>query len=190
MSDDTLAKRPLPARPETGWKAWEATVGYISNQHSPDATLKIETTLQASERVWAASLEWGAHREAVTNRASLMAALRELWFEIDMNHKIFDTMDAAVRQPKHYDDHEWFDEKTQSVLDRLMRMIAAVFGDDWHLIIIYQPVERPDMRVQARILAKDNSVQRGGSGPTIREACRNLYQNLAAILASNLRRED
>jgi hypothetical protein len=52
-------------------------------------------------------------------------------------------------------------------------------------------VENPNLRVQARLLAKDNSVHIGGRGPTIRDACRDLYRNAApGYFASSGRQED
>jgi hypothetical protein len=176
---DTLPQRPTPKRPENGLLAWQATVGYISAEHSPDALLTLQAMLVEEYLVWAASVTWANAGGAVENCPSLPHALHDLWLEVARNHRIFNSLEAAVRQPSNYGEHEWVDVDTQDILDKISQNSALVFGEDWKLVMIYQPVEAPHLRVQARLLARNNAVQIGGRGATFREACRELYRSAA-----------
>lgn len=191
MKDETLSKPPKPSRPEWGWSAWMATVGYLATQHNPDARLRLEVYQREDHlMIWSAALMWGNNREYIEERASIGAALGDLWHEVRQYHTIFKTeAEAEAKQPTGYADNKWLDEKTLDVLERLMRVTEAVFAGDWRLILIYQPSENPDNRVQARLLANEHNVQRAGRGPTLRDACRTLYQNTAGTYASNLRKD-
>ena len=190
MPDDypnssTIAKRPFPNRPKNGLMAWEATMGYISSNHSPDAMLKIQIyPADQGEVLWAASASWGPIEEYVQDLPLAAHALRELWLQIAANHVIFKAAEAAVKSPINYNDDEWLDERTASTVDRMIKVAQTVYHGDWLIMIIYQPVENPDTRVQARLIANDNSVQIGGRGPSIREACHSLYQSAARQLMS------
>ncbi|MBZ0303632.1 MAG: hypothetical protein K8J31_28085, partial [Anaerolineae bacterium] len=104
-NDETFHQRPILKRLDTGWLAWQATIGYISHAHSADAVLTL-TAYPVSEVAvgWSASLLWGEHVEAVHNESSLAAALRGLWAKIEAHHTIFLDSEAAVRRPVDYAD--------------------------------------------------------------------------------------
>ncbi|NDJ61875.1 MAG: hypothetical protein GYB67_12165 [Chloroflexi bacterium] len=185
MTDETIHAQPLPKRPETGLQAWLATVGYISQEYSPDATLTMRASTDASgDVVWAAQATWGQNEEAVAAQAALFMALRELWRVIDRAHTIFKSVEAATRRPANYPNERWIDEETQITLDQMIGVTMAAFAPDWRLIIVYQPLEDAQTRVQARLLARllanpDEEVHIGGRGPSIRAACQALYRNAA-----------
>lgn len=176
---DTVAKRPLPPRPTNGLLAWQATIGYISTTYSLDAMLTLQAYPDSGGTAWAAKATWGQHGEEVAGEASLPDALRDLWQVVDHNHVIFESREAIIKRPANYNAHEWLDADTDAILDQLLQASSQVYGADWQLVAVYQPVESPNTRFQARLLARDNSVQIGGSGPTLCEACRSLYRNAA-----------
>lgn len=175
--DVTNARRPMPPRPATGLMAWQATLGHISARHSPDAVLKLQAHTHEARVVWSASVSWGAQQESVSDHVSLPAALRALWDEVSRNHRIFDRLEDAIKSPINYNDAEWIDMTTQEALQRLLWVTQSVFPGDWQLMIVYQPVDTPDHRTQARLLAKEQTVVVSGRGPTLLEACRNLFRN-------------
>lgn len=179
MTDDTITKdsRPMPQRPTLGWKAWEATVGYIVTQHSPDAILKMQVYPMSEQIRWAASLTWGHNAESVREASSLPRVLKALWNKVEQEHDIFHTLEAATKRPAMYMDNRWIDASTQEMLDRLVTITHKSFGDDWLIMIMYRPVESANDRLQARLLASNNSVHRSGRGPSLRDACRDLYHN-------------
>ncbi len=176
---ETIARRPLPQRPQNGLLAWQATIGYISTQYSLDAMLTLRVSPVHTSPVWAASATWGQSREEVTEKLSLPAALRDLWREVDRNHVVFESSEAIVRRPSNYADNEWLDEDTRLLLERLTQVIMSVCGDDWLLVLMYQPVESPDTRWQARLVSDREGVRAAGHGATMRDACRDLYRNAA-----------
>jgi len=181
MTDsETVHARPLPKRPDTGLLAWQATLGYISARYSLDAMLTIQVYPDTGGKLgWAAKASWGHYTEEVRDCPKLAAALRDLWTEVDRNNIIFESADAISRRPVLYDDGEWLDNETQITLDRLVQLNWTAFDTDWILVIVYQPVGIPNLRLQSRLLAKSNSVQISGCGPTMRDACRDLYRNAA-----------
>jgi hypothetical protein len=110
---------------------------------------------------------------------------------VEHEHQIFKTLEAASRRPSNYPADRWVDEDTLTTLNRLIAVTESVFEQQWMLIVVYQAVENPNLRVQARLLAKDNTIHIGGRGPTIRDACRDLYRNAAPdYFASSGRQED
>ncbi|MCU0499092.1 MAG: hypothetical protein MUF87_17200 [Anaerolineae bacterium] len=177
VEDQTHSKRPLPPRPVNGFTAWQATLGHISTHHSPDATLKIELHSEEARVIWSAVVSWGGRSEQVQEQASLPAALKELWREVSRHHQIFETLEDAVKSPMNYDDTDWLDLVTHESLQRLIWVTQITYPGDWHLVIVYQPVESPNMRVQMRLLAKNNTIAVGGKGPSLLEACRILFRN-------------
>src|SRR5262245_22969931 len=183
MRDETIAKRPMPKRPLNGLLAWQATIGYISTQHSPDATLHMHAYPADKGILWAAAASWGQNQEQVTDLSTLAAALRELWRVVDQHHIIFHTELDSIRRPADYADDDWLDTKTSDILDRLVRVTHSVFKHDWSLNIVYQAVDNPSVRVQARLLARSNSVQVGGRGGSVHDACSDLYRNAARVYA-------
>lgn len=188
MNDDTLHHRPTPKRPETGWLAWQATVGYMYQEISPDIVLTITAYPLSPETAgWSASLYWGENVEAIHAAESLGDALRGLWFKVEAHHKIFKTLAAAARRPVNYAENEWLDDATQIALDRLLQVTAAAFITGWRIIITYQPVDNPDMRVQAGLYKDDGTVQVEGQGPSLRDACQVLYRSAARYYTSQPR---
>lgn len=177
MNDETKAKRPLPPRPATGLLAWQATLGYISTRHSPDAVLKLQAYSREARVYWSASVSWGGNHEDVRDHPSLAGALRALWDEVSRNHRIFDRAEDAVKSPIHYNDAEWLDLTTQEALQRLVWVTQSVFPGDWQLVLLYQPIDLPDSRMQARLLAKNNTIAVGARGSTLVDVCRNLFRN-------------
>lgn len=179
MNDNktTLSKRPMPARPENGWKAWEATIGYITVHHSPDATLTLKAYPRHGITLWDATLTWGQHSESVTECIGIEVALADLWRVVARFHRIFKTLEDAARRPELYADDEWLDTATLEAVSRLVGVSATVFGEDWFVLLSYRPVDVPQQRVQARLAAHAEAVARGGMGATLREACRTLFHN-------------
>jgi hypothetical protein len=161
--------------------AWEATVGYIHQHHSPDATLKLEIYPMDYIMGWAASLSWSDWQESVRDQQSFADSLNKLWHQVDQNHDLIDSLEMAVRRPINYGDDEWLDELTYEAFSRLVNTTDTIFMGDWQIIILYRPVESPNNRVQTRLIADRTVVNRGGNGPTLRDACRHLFHNAAPI---------
>ncbi len=181
MTDsETVHARPLPRRPDNGLLAWQATLGYISARYSLDAMLTVQVhPLGEGILGWTAKASWGKYTGEVQDCQSLPACLRDLWAEVERNNIIFESPEAISRRPVLYDDDEWLDAETQLTLDRLVQLNWTAFNKDWMLLIVYQPVELPGARTQARLLARANGVQISGRGATIRAACHDLYRNAA-----------
>lgn len=185
MSDDTLPGRPggLGNRPKTGLAAWEATVGYIAAEHSPDALLTMRAHPDGEATIWAAMLEWGQKREMVDGRETLPLALRDLWRVVDQAHVIFMKNADAIRRPAGYGDLDWLDADTRDALERLTWVLRVVFKTDWTLVMIYQPTDNPAVRVEMRLVARESTVHIGGRGPSVREAATQLYRNATPYLS-------
>ncbi len=159
--------------------AWQATIGYISAYYSLDALLTMQAYPLGAGVGWAAAASWGSNREQVQDCASLPEALRTLWQEVNRNHLIFDSREAIAKRPANYADHEWLDSQSAHVLDRVLRVTRTVYDMDWRLVLVYRPVEEPNFRFQARLLAMDDTVQVGGCGASLRDACRDVYRHAA-----------
>jgi hypothetical protein len=182
MSDDvndTLYSRPLPKRPQYGLLAWQATIGYISTEYSPDAMLTFRAYMSKGHIAWGAAVSWGQVAEQVNNLPTLERALQELWHAVESGHIVFKTKEVMVKRPINYADDEWIDLSTQMTVERLLEVTRIAFGQDWMLMVFYQALDNPQLRVQARLLAKENSLQMSGRGPAVREACHDLYHNAA-----------
>lgn len=180
MTDDTLRTPPPMKRPETGFLAWQATIGYISVEHSPDALLALDAyPMDSGDVGWKAAASWGRFSEEVQDMPSLAEALRTLWRVVDRHHTIFKSVEAAARRPVNYGDEEWLDVDSSDILNKLIQLTYRAFGSDWRIVIVYQPVENPGTRVQARIIARNEVANSGGRGATLREACQLLYRNAA-----------
>jgi hypothetical protein len=178
--DDTIHNIPTPKRPETGFLAWQATIGYISTEHSPDALLTLTAyPLENGDIGWKAAASWANFTEESPDIGSLPDALRSLWREVDRHHTIFKSLEAANKKPVSYKDDQWLDAETRMGLERLLQVIQKAFGTDWRLVLVYQPVANPSARVQARLIARRDTVNSGGRGATLREACQLLYRNAA-----------
>jgi len=179
MPDETLPTRPdvFGGRPRTGLAAWESTIGYISQEHSPDVLLTVKALPNGDGSVWSAKLEWGPHRESADNQPTFPAALRELWTVVERAHVIFKDKAEAVRKPAGYTEFDWLDADTKGALERLAWVTQVVFREAWSLLIIYQPTDDPTNRVQMRLLARDGDVHIGGRGASIEGAASKLYRN-------------
>jgi len=183
---ETIASRPLPKRPQNGLLAWEATIGYISAQYSLDAMLTIRAyPLNADEIGWGAAATWGQNGEEVYDLPTLGHALNHLWRQVDQHHVIFEHSEAIIKRPSNYADNEWLDTDTKAILERILQVTRAVYGADWLLVLLYQPVESADMRFQARLIAQGETVKIGGQGASMRDSCRDLYRNAAHQFAAN-----
>lgn len=181
----------LRARPVTGLLAWQSTVGYISQHHLPDARLTMRIVPQDRHLLWSATLAWGHHRETVLNRATLAAALADLWWVVGQYVVIFRSEGDQVLSPAHYEQAEWLDIPTQEIFQRLLWMTMTAFQTRWHLVVLYQPVEATQRRIQMRLLvrppraaqedeqAAHYDVVVGAWGASLMEACRTLYRNAA-----------
>jgi len=182
---ETIASRPLPSRPHNGLLAWEATIGYISGQYSLDAMLTIRAyPTPAGGVAWSVMASWGKISEQVRDVPSLPAALRDLWQQVDQHHVIFEHREAILKRPANYSDNEWLDADTKAILERVLQVTRTVYGADWQVVLVYQPVERPELRFQARLIALAETVKTGGHGPSMRDACRDLYRNAAHHFAA------
>lgn len=180
--DTVTHEATLPPRPRYGWQAWEATLGYIRSQHSPDVVMKITITPETEGEMWSAEVSWANHHESVTEQPSITQALDQLWQGIAQRHTIFKNEKAARKSPTNYAEDEWFDKRTATTLERVIRIIHSVFKMDWQLVIIYQPVSMPDARFQARLMARQKTVQIGGAGPSFHEVCKDFHHNVTATV--------
>lgn len=179
-TDNTQHARPSRGRPQYGLQAWQATIGYIASEYSPDALLTlIAYPAQSGGICWQASASWGRHHEEVGDQPSLAVALGTLWVEVDRRHRLIKSLDAGNKRPVGYKPHEWLDPDTDHTLERLLQSAAAAFGDDWRVVLVYQPVENPAARVQARLIARGDTLNIGGRGATVIETCRLLYRKAA-----------
>lgn len=183
QTDSTIPLRPQPKKPATGMLAWQATVGHMSSYHSPDALLKIHIDPGTDNNTvrWSALVSWAMHEERALDRPTLADALRDLWLDVLRHHVIFDNPLAAAKSPEGYPDEEWLDIPTEDVLLRLIWMIRGVFGGDWALVLVYQPVENANTRVQVRLMARNATVHVGGRGPSIQDACHDLFRNAGPL---------
>jgi hypothetical protein len=188
-NDETIHASPLPKRPENGWLAWLATVGYLSAEYSPDAALTIRLAPAADGVRWALACAWGQHQETVTDQPNLSAGLKALWQTVSANHQIFKSDEAMFKSPTYYRDDQWLDRRTLETLDRLIALNNAAFKNQWRIIIIYQALDNPQMRVQARLVAKGSEIQSGGRGASLGDACRSLVRNAAAHYAAVSRQQ-
>jgi hypothetical protein len=170
--------------------AWQATLGHISTHYSPDATLKIHTYSREARVYWSASVIWGGNTEEVRDRASLPAALSDLWTEVNRQHMIFEQLEDAVKSPVNYEDTDWLDMPTQESLQRLIWVTQIAFPGDWLLMTVYQPIESSASRVQMRLVAKNNTVTVGGRGPSILDACRTLFRNATPHFSQQSTKKD
>ncbi|MDX1992313.1 MAG: hypothetical protein SF029_07990 [bacterium] len=180
--------RLLPRRLPNGLLAWQATLAYIAAQHSPDALLELSVQPvpqnEAADIRWSGKVSWGTKAEQIEGAPTLQAALTLLWQEVERNHMIFISEEDTVRRPAGYSADEWVDAHTHELLWRVLETTQAVFGQDWQLVIIYQPTDTPHLRVQLRLLANNNAVTVGGRGPALIDAARDLYRNAAPAYAA------
>jgi hypothetical protein len=172
----TLNARPMPQRPANGLLAWEATIGYLRLQYRLDAMLTIRAISEGSVINWNAYAVWGQNTEQVTDKLTLVAALRDLWATIDRKHVIFESREAMLRRPANYKDDEWLDKATHTIFNQMLDLLSIAFLGAWTMTIIYEPVEIADVRFQVRLSADQTSVNLLGQGATLQEACRDLLR--------------
>lgn len=178
--------RPLPRRPETGLQAWHATIGYMSQEHSPDAILRIiASAADSGKTVWSVSVAWADQVETLSNQTTLGTALQFLWVQLAARHEIFKKPSEAWRSPVDYAPGTWLDEATDKILQRLVNVTAASFKSGWRITTLYQPVGQAETRLQATLFANDDTVKVYARGASLREASQNLYRNAASHFASN-----
>ncbi|MFZ4813311.1 MAG: hypothetical protein ACOYL5_02155 [Phototrophicaceae bacterium] len=185
MTDSTQPKPPsgLANRPRTGLAAWEATIGYINQAYSPDALLTLNAYPHNDALRWAAMVEWGSNKEQVKDSPTLPAALRDLWERVEQGYVIFLEEDEAIRKPSGYGEFNWLDADTRENIDRLLGLVQTAFKGDWTVVFIYQSSANPQTRVQARLIARNGSVNLNGRGASLPEATSQLYRNVVPFLA-------
>lgn len=180
MTDNkTVRIKRLPQRPSNGLLAWQATVGYITSELSADAALMMRVQPRDGGLRWFASVGWAGIPTQAVEGDMLAHVLRDLWTALEKVHTVFKNEVDRVRQPAAYKDDQWLDTDTHRALESLLEVTGAVFQEGWSLLFVYQAVETPAHRVKARLIAKGDAVQISGQGPTLREACRDLYRHAA-----------
>ncbi|MFW5748272.1 MAG: hypothetical protein ACOCYT_01525 [Chloroflexota bacterium] len=178
-------------RPKYGLTAWQLTLGYISTHHSPDAALTLRAHPSAEGHVrWSGVVSWGAVDEIVDDTDSLADVLARLWEQVEQRVSVFENSDDAYRQPAGYAPTEWLDIPTQDVIHRLLWTTQTAFGSDWLLVIVYNPVEHPGMRVQVRLITRESGHRVGGRGPNLLDAARALFRHAAPAFADKLNLQD
>lgn len=186
---ETVIRTPQYERPRYGWDAWTSAVGYIADQHSPDAQLRVSLSADSEGMLqWDAMVQWGTHLEAISRRKSLGSALNDLWHDVEDNHRIFWSHQDAVRRPVPYRPEYWLDDRSSTALQSLINIGQRLYQDDWHVVIVYQPSELSYARVQTRLLAAQFTVCRGGRGATLRESCQTLYHNAIDLFTAHIQR--
>ena len=183
FDEDTMMQLPTVPRPENGFAAWQATLGYINRQFCPDARLVLSIYPVSHQIRYAARVMWGQVVEEVNHKSSVPDAMASLWSLVDQHHAIFASSYEAIRSPAGYDLMEWFDLNTQDVLHRLIWTAHTVFGSDWKMVLFYRTFGNPPQRVQMRLQARESQVRVGGRGPTVIDAARNLFHNAAESFA-------
>jgi hypothetical protein len=171
----------MPKRPANGLLAWEATIGYLRLQYGLEARLTLQAVTDTNVTVWSAYAVWGQNTEQVTDKPTIVDALRDLWSLVDRKHVIFESREAMLRRPVNYDESEWFDRPTQTVFDQMIELVHIAFSGAWTLTIIYEPVEIADVRFQTRLIAEPNNLNLIGQGGTLAEACRDLLRVIAQV---------
>lgn len=185
--EEGQAHHSVPRRPDYGFAAWQVTLGYMCANHSPDAMLKLQVQPAHDEYVhWAATVSWGKFSESVYDCRSIGEVFESLWRAVRSRHTIFLTRDDALRSPSGYDQEMWLDIQTLDVLHRLLWTTQMAFGDDWQLIIVYQPTEVPVTRVQVRLIADKNRVSIGSRGASLIEALRALFRNATPAFSAHV----
>lgn len=172
----TLNARPMPPRPANGLLAWEATIGYLRLQYRLDANLTVQAVASDNLIRWSAYAVWGQNSEQVNDKLTLQAALKDLWAVIDRKHVIFESREAMLRRPANYQDDEWLDGATNTILNQMLDLFHLAYPNAWTLKMIYEPVEIADVRFQVRLSAVNNGLNLMGQGATLREACRDLLR--------------
>lgn len=177
-------------RPEYGFSAWQIVLGYINAKYSPDAHLKLEVSPDDMRVHWQGVVSWGTSSESVTKQASLADVLRLLWGQVEQYHHKFDFSEIQHSLPTGYDQNEWLDLPTQDILHRLLWMITTSFDEqDWRLVIVYHPAEKPHYRVKTRLLLPQGAYV-GGRGANCVEALRDCFRNAIPVFSQHVQNLD
>jgi len=183
LIETTMIRRPLSGRPPNGFAAWQTTLKYMSERLSPDTALRLKAYPVAGAVKWDCSVSWAEFRETASDCASAGEALEKLWVNVSDIHDIFESENDRQRQPVSYDEQNWFDESTHDTLHRLLWTTHMAF-ENWTLVIVYQPIEAPMLRVVARLVCGENVV--GGRGASLLETLRKLFRNAAPLYAAQV----
>jgi hypothetical protein len=177
--------RPQARRPDTGLQAWYTTIGYMSQEHSPDAILRLMVSAADSGKVtWTASVAWADQVETLSNQSSPGTALQFLWVQLAARHAIFKKPSESWRSPVDYAPGTWLDEATDKIVQRLVSVTGTSFKSGWRITTLYQPVGQAETRLQATLYANEDKVKVYARGSSLREVCQNLYRNAASHFAS------
>lgn len=169
-------------RLNTSFAAWQSTVGYICQHHSPDVILKLQVQT-GPQLLWTATVTWEHNNETVKDCTSLGEALTRLWRQVDQHHVIFPRQEDAWRRPIGYAEHEVLDVSTQDVLHRFIWTTQSIFNNEWSLVIFYQPTEVVDARVNMRLFAHNYKVGVGSKGASLLDAAHELFRKAIPIFA-------
>ncbi len=179
---ETHVSRPLPQRPANGLLAWQATIGYIHKQYGMEAHLVIRASAGAAIS-WGATALWGDNQETIADKPSLMAALRDLWRDIDARHLIFASREALIKRPVNYGDQEWLDLETQVMLERLLQLLNTLAPAQWQFVATYTPSEVATERFVGEVVRPGRTTQ--AQAATLRDLCRELYRQTAQASVMN-----
>lgn len=185
---DTIIRTPTAARPRYGWDAWLLIIGHLAQHHCPDAMLRLSLTSEgAGVLLWTATVQWGNQNESVQDGRSFGTMLEELWRTVETHHRIA-TTSQDIHPPIRYAPDSWLDVRSSGALESLVNVSQRLYENDWHLVFVYQPSELSYMRVQARLLARQYTIYKGGRGATLREACQSLYHNAMDLFTAHFQR--
>ncbi len=167
-------------RPPNGFMAWQSTVGYLNTHHSADASLfMLITPLPDDSISWTAGVSWSSIHERVEDHHTLSDALAKLWTRVSERHNVFLTADDAIRAPSGYQDSDWLDIGTLSILQRIIMTMQSVASGHWSLTMMYQPSEHADRRIELSLKTEDESITGLVHHQTLLHACRALYRHIA-----------
>ncbi len=173
-------------RPEYGFSAWQLVLGYINANYSPDAHLKLEASPQDGRVQWGGMVSWGTAHEDVDGQNSLADVLRLLWGRMEHYRHQFDLSEIEHSFPVGYGQAEWLDLPTQDILHRLLWLIGTSFAEqDWRLVMVYHPAEKPQYRVKTRLLLPQGAFI-GGGGANCVEALRDCFRNAIPAFSEQL----
>jgi hypothetical protein len=177
-------------RPEYGLSAWQIVLGYINANYSPDAHLKLEACPDATRVQWEGTVSWGQSSESVTQQPSIADVLSRLWARVEHYQHKLDFSKIQHSLPRDYEQGEWLDLSTQDILHRVLWLIATAFdGQDWRLVMVYHPAEKPNYRVKTRLLLPQGSFV-GGRGANFVEALRDCFRNAIPVFSEYINDDD
>lgn len=176
MNDSgTRIIQPVDFRYSSAWLSWQAALGEIALNTNSETRLRIEAAGTDDGTRWAAEVEWDDSRERVGECPSLPEALHQLWRELTTQHTLY-TVNMSHRGPAVYAPEDTLDIDTQAILQRFLSVLRTVFGTDWALLMMYQPVQAADQRVHARLIALHGEVALSVNAATLLDALRALMR--------------